>query len=215
LQSVSCPLSSAYCADDVRGLDHPSTLGGGKQVPINGGVCSSYNTTEYFDGRSMAKYGTNPAYSSMINSASAAPYPSRNKSISTAYCSDRTGLPVPSDTTAVIAVSPLRQPPGGVRLQHGGRVQQPMMTTFPWHGGPEVTEPTRNYFYVHDVHRLPENAVDETTIAASTDVGVSPFAALLTQGGDRSVIDLADGYNESMRSNASSNLDDHIYEIAG
>jgi len=202
--AAGCPLSATYRSDDVSRLERPSNVGC-KQVSINGG-CIPYSAVDYFDDRSIAKYSTNPAYSAKASSSTTAGN-SRNVSSTSGYCTDRTGLPISQDTTAMMP------PLGGLRLQHSGRLVQ--QSACPWPTNPEIADTMRNYFYVHDAHRPPE-VTGESSIGQSINVD-SPFTAYMLQHGthESSAVNAADGYNESIRSNTSSALDDHIYEIAG
>ena len=120
--ATGCPLPAAYRSDDVSRLERPSNVGC-KQASVSAG-CAPYSSVDYFDNRSLAKYGTNPAYSAMISSSTTAGY-SRNASMCTTagYCSDRIGLPVAQDTTAITVMMP---PPG----IHSGRLVQ--QSAYPW-----------------------------------------------------------------------------------
>lgn len=162
-----------------------------------------------FDDGAVPKYGTNPAYSAMINSSAIADFvpPSLTTSgyCSRNYCIDNSQFPVSSDT---IPISPRLGVDSGVRLQrHGDRLmtqQQPTVTSsFPWHGGPEVVT-ERNCLFAY-------NVANRSTVETGnvTEMMADDCSVLKESRGETG------GYNESLRSNASSVLDDHIYEIAG
>lgn len=215
LQAAGCPYSSTYRpADDSRHLDHLSSAVGCKQVLGGNNTYPACNSADYFDERSVAKYGTNSSYAAMISSSATTGVYSRGTSITANYCTDHTGFPVPPDSTAMFATSPPRQQQlDTVRLHHGSRMvhQAARISTFARQNVPEVEETTRNYFFVHDVHRLPETVgVMSANQQSNSD---SPFSAFLL--GEVNESSAADGYNESILSNTSSALDDHIYELAG
>jgi hypothetical protein len=221
LQAPDCHLSSTYCASHVT--DYRSST-------------ATSHGAKYFDSQhrqsagvtsTAQKYGTNPAYSAMINEfvVSGQSNYATNKAgtancsvLCTGACCDHAGLPMQPE----VAPNPPNNS-GRLRLLP----QQP--SAFTWNAGPEVAslsdQTRRNYFYAaNDASLIPPSGSENIGVEIGMDGGSRAntvdamcVTAYLVQhgGGESCSANAADGYNESLMSNASSLLDDHIYEIAG
>jgi hypothetical protein len=135
----------------------------------------------------------------------------------TGACCDHVGLPIQPE----VAPAP---PNNSGRL----RLLPQQSSAFAWNAVPEIAslsdQTRRNYFYAaNDASLIPPNGGENVGAEIGMDGGsrvntadaMCVTAYLLHGGGENCLTNAADGYNESLMSNASSLLDDHIYEIAG